>query len=480
MRHSREKLFIPLDRVIPQLSQGMVWLPLSELRNLAPSTFDGICNHDTVPVHLPMVEVLQQIKPSQYPRRPHQRTIVVPDEVTGLFGVKGQRIAICTTPLTEEPKPAPPPAPHPIFVAPMASPSLPQPVALAPKLTAPPAPLMPAMPIAAPVRSHTGLPGLPPVAAVQPIRYSVPPPQPPAPIPPSVSAAAPAFGEVLRVPLSQVSLNWPDPMRAELVGMDAANAILALPVTTVEQALKSGHVQFAWRQICAWIEPSVAPAAAATADLAVDLPLKVIAPLFMARYRPTAPQRKASVDEQIPDLFGKALHPRSDTEFFRRQPAINPPAPQPTAPTVPLRMAVPPSAPVLAAAEPQFDVDAVIGPPRQRNSPKEIVGNAAKLPGAIGAMLVMSDGMLVTSAVPTTIKAELVAAFVPQMFGRMGQYARELNMGGLNCLSLTVEAGCWQIVKQSNIYFAMLCRPKQQLPLEPLAAIAAELNKQQQ
>jgi predicted regulator of Ras-like GTPase activity (Roadblock/LC7/MglB family) len=348
---------------------------------------------------------------------------------------------------------------------------------------------MPAMPAATPARLHTGLPGLPATAAVPPIRYSAPVAPPPAPIPPSVPAelpAAPASGEVLRVPLSQVGTNWPDPVRAELAGMDVANAVLALPVTTIEQALKSGHVQFAWRQICAWIEPAVAPAAPANAEMTLDLPLKVIAPLFMARYRPTAPQRKANVDEQIPDLFGRASRPHSDTEFFRRHSAVNLPASHPAAPAMasapapaaPLRMAAAPAAPA-PPSDLSMDLEAIMGPPSQRHGPKEIVSRTAKLPGVLGAMLVMSDGMLVTSAVPTTLKAELVAAFVPQMFGRMSQYARELNMGGLSCLSFTVEAGCWQIVKQSNIYFATLCRPKQLLPIESLAAIAAELNKQQ-
>ena len=51
----------------------------------------------------------------------------------------------------------------------------------------------------------------------------------------------------------------------------------------------------------------------------------------------------------------------------------------------------------------------------------------------------------------------MVAAFLPQIFGRMNQYARELSMGGLRGITLAVEGGYWQIVKESNIYFAVLC-----------------------
>jgi predicted regulator of Ras-like GTPase activity (Roadblock/LC7/MglB family) len=92
----------------------------------------------------------------------------------------------------------------------------------------------------------------------------------------------------------------------------------------------------------------------------------------------------------------------------------------------------------------------------------------------------MSDGLMVTSAVPPQVKGEVVAAFLPQIFGRMGQYTRELGMGGLRGLSFSIEGGTWQLVKESNIYFAVLCRSDRTIPSSQLAGIAAELNKQQQ
>ena len=121
-----------------------------------------------------------------------------------------------------------------------------------------------------------------------------------------------------------------------------------------------------------------------------------------------------------------------------------------------------------------------MGPSGQRFPAREIIQNIAKLPGVAGAMLVMSDGLLVTSAVPPPIKSELVAAFLPQIFGRMGQYTKELSMGGLRWLSFTVESGTWQVIKQTNIYLAILCKADKLVPQNQLASIAAELNTQQQ
>jgi len=127
-----------------------------------------------------------------------------------------------------------------------------------------------------------------------------------------------------------------------------------------------------------------------------------------------------------------------------------------------------------------FDLNSVIGPASQRFPLKEIVANTGKLPGAVGSLLALSDGLMVASSLPPQVKGELVSAFLPQIFGRMNQYARELSMGGLRGISFAVDGGCWQIAKEPNIYLAVLCRPDKAVPLTHLAAVAAELNKQQQ
>jgi predicted regulator of Ras-like GTPase activity (Roadblock/LC7/MglB family) len=284
------------------------------------------------------------------------------------------------------------------------------------------------------------------------------------------------------VPLSQVIHDWPAEVRQEINGLNVGAMQLALPMSLLEQALRNGQVQFAWRQICGWLEPAVSFAPAPeTAEVLLDLPLKVVAPLFLARHQPTAAQRRIQVSAEIPDVFGKreggwaVVPPSAGTVGTASAPAASQPAPA----------ATPGSSKMVAgaaakASEVVFDVNAVLGPPSQRLTAKEIVANTSKLPGAVGALLAMSDGLLVTSSAPPQVKGEVVAAFLPQIFGRMGQYTKELNMGSLRGITFAVEGGNWQFVKEPNIYFAVLCRPDKALPLAHLATLAAELNKQQQ
>ena len=131
-----------------------------------------------------------------------------------------------------------------------------------------------------------------------------------------------------------------------------------------------------------------------------------------------------------------------------------------------------------AAAPHGIAAEQIIGSAAGRFGAKEIVVNAAKLPGVLGALLAMSDGLLVTSQVPPSLKADTIAAFLPQMFGRMNQYTRELGLGALQRMALSVDGSDWQIFKAPNIYFAVLGKPGEALPLNLLAQVAAELSSQ--
>jgi len=116
--------------------------------------------------------------------------------------------------------------------------------------------------------------------------------------------------------------------------------------------------------------------------------------------------------------------------------------------------------------------------PEKRNwTPNEIVQNTAKLPGVAGALIALQDGLLVASCMPPQWKTETVAAFLPQIFGRMHQYTKELKMGELYSVTMTVEAGALQIFASGIIYFATLSTPEMQLPIHELNVIAHELSR---
>ena len=123
-------------------------------------------------------------------------------------------------------------------------------------------------------------------------------------------------------------------------------------------------------------------------------------------------------------------------------------------------------------------IEALLGTSAGKFSPKEVIQNVCKLPSVTGALLAMTDGLTVASIMPPGVKADTMAAFLPQMFGRMTQYTKELGLGALQSMTLTVEGGCWQVFKQPNIYFAVCGKPGDPMPINLLAQIAAELSNQ--
>jgi predicted regulator of Ras-like GTPase activity (Roadblock/LC7/MglB family) len=244
----------------------------------------------------------------------------------------------------------------------------------------------------------------------------------------------------------------------------------------------------------------------------VELPLKVIAPLFMMQHR-GGMQKRVTVDEAIPNLFsvGEAIAQVQTQLAAAAEPPAAPVAPPtPAAPLAPAAPVAPATSFVAApapripaptlqaspvAARPEaprptvahatatvqphaIAVEQVIGPAASRFGAKEIVANSAKLPGVLGVLLAMSDGLLVTSQAPAALKADTIAAFLPQMFGRMNQYTKELGLGALQRMALSVQGSDWQIFKAPNIYFAVLGKPGEALPLNLLAQVAAELSSQ--
>jgi predicted regulator of Ras-like GTPase activity (Roadblock/LC7/MglB family) len=242
------------------------------------------------------------------------------------------------------------------------------------------------------------------------------------------------------------------------------------------------------------------------------LPLKIVAPLFMAKHRPARAQQKISIGE-IPDLFVAkaqavtAEPPASEPQISKiaEQPALIPfkptpivsvvePAPAPVAPVeMPIPIAPTPEkviAPTTPVSSPEIKLPvapeikpSVLGeifgqPAKQSWTPNEVVKNLAALPGIAGAFVAMQDGLLVAAELPEHLKADTVAAFLPQIFGRMNQYTKELQLGGLSSLTFVVENVSWQIIKSGTVYLVALGNAGESLPGSKLNTIAAEIGRQ--
>ena len=506
---------IPADHLLPQLGQGSVLLTVAELRVFSPDHFSSLSGHDQTAVALPLVEILRQIPPAQYARR-NQKHIEVPDEISALFSPTGKGLSVSkpaappTTAVRPQPTvtaSAPPPAP--VVQAPA---PVPAPVQQAGKISMSPTALAALAAMNSPATAQAPAPNrpvvrltpLPTIPTVNPLPRQT---SPSSPVPTvngngndngaaphgtngsngngngngslhthGASNGAPKLsGESLVIPLAAVAPAWVQEVRAALATVDMDQARILVPIELLEAAMKTGKVFFRWAELATWVQPALADAPTGKlAETTLELPLKVIAPLFMARHRGAA-QKKAAVDESIPDLFDGG---KSSVQAQVPQRASVEPMTAPARSITPTS-AVPTPVPVASVA-PGISLEQVIGPAAKRLAAREIIANTARLPGLSGAILVMSDGLLVTNATPAAVKAETIAAFVPQMFGRMNQYTKELTLGPLHHLTLGIEGGQWHFLKSGSLYLAVLGKPGETLPLNMLAQIAAELSSQSQ
>ena len=296
-----------------------------------------------------------------------------------------------------------------------------------------------------------------------------------------VAPAAPGQ-EIISAPLAALSEKWPDALRREIAQWNLANAQVALPLDAVAPAMKRGRVAFAWRDLRSWIRPMPAATASVHDNAKLELPLKVISPLFMERQtRPTRPQSRLTIDKTIPNPFSG--FPSGEMEA-----PVAEPVPEPARPAL---------KPVDAKlSETNFyiwgdssDTPRVDESEYKRAqapatdftsryaTPKEIVTRSMTLPGVVGAVVALTDGLMIASQVPPDLNADTVAAFLPQIFDRVAQCTRELRMGALNNLKFTVGNVPWHIFRVNAVYFAAFGRAGESLPTAQLTSLAGELDR---
>jgi predicted regulator of Ras-like GTPase activity (Roadblock/LC7/MglB family) len=322
----------------------------------------------------------------------------------------------------------------------------------------------------------------------------------------SAAPAAPAGPEVLlSVPLAALCDSWPEVLRSEIVQLNLSEAHMALPVRFVEPALRQGKVVFSWKVLRSWIRPATLPTVSAHDGMMLELPLRVIAPLFVARQKQAAKGQKVQVDENIPNLFFG--FPQGESAADSIAPA--PVAPPPAAPAIPMAPPQPVApAPVAEVEEGIFapskpagvmdtnfyvwnessDAPQVDESAAKRTSPgtdfltryatpNEVVSRAAAMDGVVGALVALPDGLMVASKLSPDLNGDTLAAFLPQIFGKVSQCTKELRMGELNNLHFTVGNVPWKIFRVNAIFFAVFGQPGRPLPTAHLAALAGELDR---
>jgi predicted regulator of Ras-like GTPase activity (Roadblock/LC7/MglB family) len=457
---------IPLEKILAQLSHGVVRITFGELRQAAPELFTPEDDRDRVLVPLPLAEILARLNPALITRRRVQRQVEIPDEICSPFDQRNQGLIFSVGPT----KPESAPAPRQMAV------SAPEPLAPAARsgLTFAPTPLPPtaaptnAPTISAATRASRGLRSShPPVPAAPVVETAPMAPSSPLPVP-SVDH------NPLLINLISLAEGWPEAVRKELVQLNLVDAKVALPAEIVERALKQGRVAFTWKTLHSWIKPTPLPAVSVHDSLVLELPLKVVAPSFLARQKETAKlPRKVSVDDDIPNLFFGFPRPEASS------PVVASAARSASA----------------KAAETNFyvwddtseqvqtqGVETTSGPSpgtkfiAKYATPNEVVSRAAALDGVAGALITLPDGLMVASRLSPDLNGDTLAAFLPQIFGKVNQCTKELRMGDLNNLHFTVGNIPWKIFRVNAIFFAVFGRAGEPLPTAQLAALAAELD----
>jgi predicted regulator of Ras-like GTPase activity (Roadblock/LC7/MglB family) len=530
-----QMILLQVDGVIGQLAFGAVKITFGELRQLAPGLFVNGGNgvYDSRPVSLPLNEILARINPALLSRRPVLQKIEVAEDIAGPFAGHGRGVTFTAQPLkggTVPPAATPPrsvaPVPSipplretrpvsPINFAPptpaapprqVTPPPVPppksEPIAFSPRQTAPLAPPAPFAESAKPGSNSNGSNGNGSNGhghgspALPPFKFTAAPVPPPA-TPVSPAEAQPTFSVLLK----DLAENWPNEIKSEMVQTGLVNASVPLPLPAIEPGLKRGRVTMAWKELRTLVQPNSFPSA--SDDLELDLPLKVIAPAFLAAQKKLSARSpsRVAVSEEIPNLFFG--FPQAEAPAPPAVPAFRP-SPLPPPQNLPAESSIPaaqnPQNPNVQNAQKVADTNLFSAVPggstgeddsalfqrtpapstdflTRQMQPKDVVTQAMTLPGVAGAVVALADGLRVAGEVPVEINADTVAAFLPQIYERLNQSTRELRMGALNNVSFTVGNVPWKIFRVNSIYFAVFGRLGESFPKSQLAELAAGLDR---
>jgi len=485
---------VPLEKILAQLSRGSVKISFGELRLAAPGVFSTETDRDRVLVPLPLDEVISRLNPALITRRRTQKQVEVPAEICSPFDVDGQGLIFSVGPSKPEPAPAPaalPPGRHATPAVPVqnlapargaiSSTPTPQPPSAAPL---PPA-AIPSTPTAIPFSPRPApelkakQPGpipfkltpaapVPTPAAAAPVQAPTPVPQP-AP----VKINKPLEAEPMMVTLTALAESWPEAVRKEVVQWNLVDAKVALPVEAIEQGLKQGRIAYSWKTVRGWLKPAVLAEFSANDNVVVELPLKAVAPLFLARQREaTEGRQKVEIDTEIPNLFFGFPQSEANTgEVPQGSTAISKPVDtnyyiwDDNSDSARIDASEYKRAP---SAETRFISRCA--------TPNEVVSRAAAVDGVEGALIALPDGLMVASQLKPDLNGDTLAAFLPQIFSKVSQCTKELRMGELNNLNFTVGNVPWKIFRVNAIFFAAFGRAGEGLPTSQLAALASELD----
>jgi predicted regulator of Ras-like GTPase activity (Roadblock/LC7/MglB family) len=342
------------------------------------------------------------------------------------------------------------------------------------------------------------------------------PPPPSQPEPP-VSNEPP-----LIVPLKDIAQGWPEPMKSEANALNGTT--VSIPSAYVSGGLAKGKVAFAWGQLRAWMNPVPSEPSQGDPSLELLLPLKIIAPAFLKHSRQVQQRKSLPMDDSIPELFGtgqakpptpaapdalpeqpeapatasaieSASVPSQESASQLDHPEQNQPVPaasepepvnevasvtaeEPTIESGPTPGVQEAAATVAIELQPKTLGEAFGQPDRSNWSPSEIVANLVKLPNVAGAAVALQEGLVIAHHLPEPMKGEVFAAFLPQIFARLNQYAGEMKLGAIEDLLVNSSNGPCHVFHRGQVFFAALGKVGEPLPGHVLRLCADALADQ--
>lgn len=287
----------------------------------------------------------------------------------------------------------------------------------------------------------------------------------PAPAPAPVTRSF--TGETVAVPLAGIVNSLPDDLKTCVATIPDGSVGFKVPLQLIQEGLPKGAVKVTFAEL-----KQGSPAGTFTGSTEHDgqwvaLPMKdIFARVKPEMLKPRAEQKTIDVPDDIKPVFGQAQK-----------------SPAPAAPAVPAAAPAPVSvpAPIPASAPAVAAVPAPAAPvPVLSSVPSEIVKTAAGLTGASGALLSMHDGLSVAKQLPADVNADMLAAFIPDIFHRVTTHTRDLKLGEVGGVSVQLGDRLLQIVKGGKLYLTTISRPGESVPPAHLASIGkqlAQLNK---
>jgi|GEM_PF-1515845 len=107
----------------------------------------------------------------------------------------------------------------------------------------------------------------------------------------------------------------------------------------------------------------------------------------------------------------------------------------------------------------------------------DLIKHTCMLEGVAGALIALEEGLVVAHQLPETFSSDSFAAFLPQIFKRIGRYVREMQLEETKELMIMTPKGPCHLFHRGKVFFAVLGYPGKTIP-NGAGLIADEIAKQ--